>query len=160
MLSEAAEIAAVILLVVALASVFAWASSTLGTFDRVAHAMVGAGASEIAVLLGMTMLLLVAGMFLDAISIYFIFLPLLMPIALHYNWNLVWFGVVVTMNLAIGQFTPPMAVNLMVACRLAHVRMDETLPWIGWMIVSFSIATLVVLFVPELALWLPRRLGY
>jgi TRAP-type C4-dicarboxylate transport system permease large subunit len=53
-----------------------------------------------------------------------------------------------------------MAVNLMVACRLAHVRMDETLPWIGWMIVSFVLVTLLVLFVPELALWLPRQLGY
>jgi TRAP-type C4-dicarboxylate transport system permease large subunit len=53
-----------------------------------------------------------------------------------------------------------MAVNLMVACRLAQVRMEQTLPWIGWMIVSFVVATLPVLFIPELALWLPRRLGY
>jgi len=68
--------------------------------------------------------------------------------------------VLLTMKIAIGQFTPPMAVNLMVACRLAQVRMEQTLPWIGWMIVSFVVATLLVLFIPELALWLPRRLGY
>ena len=49
--------------------------------------------------------------------------------------------------------------NLMVACRLAKVGMEETLPWIGWMIVSFVVATLMVLFIPELALWLPRHLG-
>ena len=42
----------------------------------------------------------------------------------------------------------------------AHVRIDETVPWVGWLIVSFVLATLFVLFVPELALWLPRRLGY
>ena len=83
-----------------------------------------------------------------------------MPIARKFGWDLAWFGVVVTMNLAIGQFTPPMAVNLMVACRLAHVRIDETIPWVGWLIVSFVAAALVVLFVPETALWLPRYLGY
>jgi tripartite ATP-independent transporter DctM subunit len=159
-LAEAAEIAAVILIVVALASVFAWASSTLGTFDRLARAMVGAGASEVTVLLGITLLLLIAGMFLDAISIYFIFLPLLVPIALHYNWNLVWFGIVITMNLAIGQFTPPMAVNLMVTCRMARVPIEATVPWVVWFVLGMTGALLAVTFVPEIALWLPRTLGY
>ena len=72
-----------ILLVVGLASVFAYGSNTLGTFDHLAKALVGTGTSEIVVLLGITLLLLIAGMFLDAISIYFIFLPLLVPIAIH-----------------------------------------------------------------------------
>ena len=159
-LAEAAEISAVILLIVALASVFAYASSTLGTFDRLAKALVGTGASDIAVLLGMTVLLLIAGMFLDAISIYFIFLPLLVPIAVHFNWNLVWFGIVITMNLAIGQFTPPVGVNLMVTCRLANVSMESALPWVAWMFVAMTSVLLLITFVPEIVLWLPRSLGY
>ena len=159
-LAEAAEIAAVILLVVALASVFAYASSTLGTFDRLAKALVGTGASELSVLVGMTVLLLIAGMFLDAISIYFIFLPLLVPIAVHFNWDLVWFGIVITMNLAIGQFTPPVGVNLMVTCRQSGVSLESTLPWLTWIVVAMTGAMLLVTFVPEIALWLPRTLGY
>lgn len=159
-LADAAEIAAVILLVVALASVFAWASSTLGTFDRMAKGMLALGASENAMLLSITALLLVAGMFLDAISIYFIFLPLLVPIALHYDWNLVWFGIVITMNLAIGQFTPPMAVNLMVTCRIANVHIESTVPWVIWMVLAMTGTMLLVTFVPAVALWLPRALGY
>ena len=159
-LAEAAEISAVILLVVALASVFAWASSTLGTFDHLAKLLLGTGASEVTVLIGITVLLLVAGMFLDAISIYFIFLPLLVPVALHFNWNLVWFGVVITMNLAIGQFHPPLGVNLMVTCRLAGVTMESTIPWVIWMALAMTGTLLLVTFVPEIALWLPRVLGY
>ena len=159
-LAEAAEISAVILLIVALASLFAYASSTLGTFDRLAKVLVGTGASEIVVLLGMTLLLLIAGMFLDAISIYFIFLPLLLPIAAHFNWDLVWLGIVITMNLAIGQFTPPVGVNLMVTCRLSGVSMESALPWIVWMTLAMTGAMLLVMFVPEIALWLPRVLGY
>jgi C4-dicarboxylate transporter DctM subunit len=51
---------------------------------------------------------------------------------LHFQWDPVWFGVLLTMVVAIGQFTPPMAVNLMVACRLANVRIEETVPLGGW----------------------------
>jgi len=159
-LVESAEISSVILTVVALASVFAWASSTLGTFDHLAKAMLGAGMPELVMLLSIQALLLIAGMFLDAISIYFIFLPLLVPIAMHYNWDLVWFGVVMTMNMALGQFHPPLGVNLMVTCRMAGVSMESTIPWVLWMVVAMAGTMLLVTFVPDLALWLPRVLGY
>ena len=157
---EAAEISSVIMIIIALASVFAWASSTLSSFDRLAQAVLGTGLSEFGMLLMIQGLLLVAGMFLDAISIYFIFLPLLIPIAMHFQWDLVWFGVIITMNLALGQFTPPMGVNLMVTCRMAGIGMESTVRWVLWMVVAMSAAVLLVTFVPELALCLPRRLGY
>jgi tripartite ATP-independent transporter DctM subunit len=159
-LVESAEISAVILAVVALASIFAWSSSTLGTFDHLAKALLGAGLPEVIMLLAIQALLLVAGMFLDAISIYFIFLPLLVPIAIHFGWDLVWFGVVITMNLAIGQFTPPMGVNLMVTARMAGIGMESTVGWVLWYVAAMAAALLLVSFVPELALWLPRTLGY
>lgn len=143
MLIESAEISSVILTVVALASVFAWGSNTLGTFDHPAATLLGTGLSEIPMLLSIQLLLLIAGMFLDAISIYFIFLPLLIPIAMHFNWDLVWFGV-----------------NLMVTCRMAGVSMESTVPWVLWMVAAMAGTMFLVTFVPELALWLPRHLGY
>jgi C4-dicarboxylate transporter, DctM subunit len=100
------------------------------------------------------------GTVLDGVSIFLVFLPLLYPLMKVFNWDPVWFGVLLTMKIAIGQFTPPLAVNLMVSCRLAGVRMEATLPYVGWMILSFIAAAAAVLFFPELALWLPRRLGY
>lgn len=159
-LVESAEIASVILMVVALASVFAWASSTLGTFDQFAKWLLETGIGEVPMLLGIQMLLLVAGMFLDAISIYFIFLPLLLPVAAHFNWDLVWFGVIITMNVALGQFHPPLGVNLMVTCKMAGVTMESTIPWVIWLVLAMAGTMLLVTFVPEIALWLPRRLGY
>ncbi len=159
-LVESAEISSVILCVVALASVFAWASSTLGTFDHLAKALLGAGLHEFVMLIVIQLLLLVAGMFLDAISIYFIFLPLLVPIAIHFNWDLVWFGVIITMNMAIGQFTPPMGVNLMVTSRMAGIGMETTVSWVLWMVLAMTGAMFLVTFVPDIALWLPRTLGY
>ena len=160
MLIESAEISSVILTVVALASVFAWGSNTLGTFDHPAATLLGTGLSEIPMLLSIQLLLLIAGMFLDAISIYFIFLLLLIPIAMHFNWDLVWFGVIITMNMALGQFHPPLGVNLMVTCRMAGVSMESTVPWVLWMVAAMAGTMFLVTFVPELALWLPRHLGY
>ena len=88
-------------------------------------------------------------MFLDGVSIFLIFLPLLYPLMLAFQWDPVWFGVLLTMKVAIGQFTPPMAVNLMVACRLAGVRMEQTRA-VGRLAAGVvrAAAALAVLFMP------------
>jgi tripartite ATP-independent transporter DctM subunit len=157
---EASEISAVIMIVIALAGVFAYAVNTLGLADPVVAAIQSFGLGSIGTLLLLFAALAIIGMFLDGVSIFLIFLPLLYPLMLAFQWDPVWFGVLLTMMVALGQFTPPMAVNLMVACRLAQVRMEQTVPWLGWLLVWFAAAALAVLFVPELALWLPRSLGY
>jgi C4-dicarboxylate transporter DctM subunit len=159
-LRESGELSAIILLVVALAGIFAYSLSTLGVIDPVAKAIVNSGLGEYGVLSLLILLLIVVGMFLDGVSIFLIFVPLLMPIVNHYKWDPVWFGVLLTLKVALGQFTPPLAVNLMVSCRIAGVRMEETVRWVGWLLVAmFSVMVLVIAF-PELALWLPRQLGY
>jgi C4-dicarboxylate transporter DctM subunit len=159
-LAEAAEISAVVMLIIGLASVFAYAGNTLGAFDRLAQGILGLGVSSWAVLVLVNLMLLVAGMFLDAVSIYLITLPLLLPLIAAYQWDPVWFGVVMTMNLAIGQFTPPLAVNLMVTGTVAGVPMEATVRWVIWLVAAMVGALLLVMAVPDLALWLPRRLGY
>ncbi|SDO97262.1 TRAP transporter, DctM subunit [Ralstonia sp. 25mfcol4.1] len=157
---EAAETSAVILLVVALAGIFAYALSTLGVIDPLANAIAHSGLGEYGVLALIVLLLMTVGMFLDGISIFLIFVPLLLPIANAFHWNPVWFGVVLTLKVALGQFTPPLAVNLMVSCRIARVRMEETVPWVIWMLLAMFIAMLMVLAYPPLATWLPNYLGY
>jgi tripartite ATP-independent transporter DctM subunit len=157
---EATEVSAVIMLVLALAGIFAYSVNTLGIADPLVAAVKNLGLGSTGTLILLFVVMTVVGMVLDGVSIFLVFLPLLYPLMIAFNWDPVWFGVLLTMKIAIGQFTPPMAVNLMVACRLARVRIDETVPWVGWLIVSFVAATLFVLFVPEVALWLPRRLGY
>ena len=147
-------------MIIGIASVFAWAGNTLGIFDAAARSLIGLHSSEWLMLLSINLLLLAAGMFLDAISIFLILLPLLVPIAIAMGWDLVWFGVMMTINLAIGQFTPPMAVNLMVSSRIAGVRMEDTTHWVLWLVGAMCLAMLGVILWPQLALWLPAYLGY
>jgi C4-dicarboxylate transporter, DctM subunit len=104
-------------------------------------------------------MLLIAGMLLDAISIYYICLPILIPIMAHFQWDPLWFGVVMTLNLAIGQFTLPVAVNLYVTTNLAQVSSEKvsvaTIPFIFSMVGSL----VLVVLLPWLSLYLPRLRG-
>ena len=160
LLAEAAEISAVILFMVGLAMLFGWAVDTLGVFNAFAAWLTNTGTSEVTVLLAITLMLLLAGTALDAAATYFVFLPFLLPLAKAYQWDLVWLGVVVTINVAIGQFTPPTAVNLMVTCRLAGVTMESTIVWCLWLVAAMTSMLLLLTFVPEIVLFVPRWLGY
>ncbi|OZI53662.1 TRAP transporter large permease [Bordetella genomosp. 5] len=159
-LREAAELSAVIMMVVTLAGIFAWSLSTLSVIDPITHAIVNSGLGEYGVLALLIALLMTVGMFLDGISIFLIFVPLLLPIANAYGWDPVWFGVILTLKVALGQFTPPLAVNLMVSCRIAQVPMETTVRYVVWLLAGMFMVLLAVLAFPQLALWLPHRLGY
>ena len=159
-LVDSAEISAVVMLIIACAGIFAHAGSTLGAFDAMAKAMLGITREEHLMLAMIMVLLLVAGMMLDAVSIFLIFLPILVPIVNAFGWDMTWFAVLMTMNMAIGQFTPPMAVNLLVTTRVAGIGIEQTVRWVLWMVAAMVGALVLVAVFPQLALWLPEQLGY
>jgi tripartite ATP-independent transporter DctM subunit len=159
-LREAAELSAIIMIVMALAGIFAYSVNTLGLVDPIVKALRDSGLSSFGVLSLLMLALLIVGMFLDGVSIFLIFLPLLYPVMLALGWDPVWFGVWLTMMVAVGQFTPPMAVNLLVACKMAKVQIESTLPHVSWLALSFLLAVVAVMVWPPLALWLPKHLGY
>ncbi|WP_366554713.1 TRAP transporter large permease [Aquibaculum sediminis] len=159
-LVESAKISAVLMLIVSLAGIFAWAGSTMGAFRMAADGLLTVSDSQWIILLLVMALLLLAGMVLDGVSIYLITLPLLVPIVTAFEWSFVWFGILMAMNIAIGQFTPPVAVNLMVTARVASVPIESTFRWVGWILLSMITALGLIIAFPEIALWLPRVLGY
>ncbi|MEX2518519.1 MAG: TRAP transporter large permease [Paracoccaceae bacterium] len=159
-MADSAETSAVIMIIISLAGLFAWAGSTLGAFDQAAQGILAISDNGSLVLIMIMAVLLIAGMILDGVSIYLITLPLLVPIAMAFEWNLTWFGVLMAMNVAIGQFTPPVAVNLMITARIARIPIEHTVPWVMWLMLTMGIALLLVIVFPGIALWLPGVLGY
>ena len=135
-------------------------AAVVAVIDPITRAIVNSGLGETGILALLIVMLLVLGMFLDGISILLIFVPLLAPLMLHFQWDVVWFGVLLVLTVAIGQFTPPMAVNLMVASKIAAVRMEQTTRWVIWLVLAMCVAMLLVAVFPQIALWLPQRLGY
>ncbi len=158
-LVEASETSAVVMLIVAFAGLFSWAGSTIGILDSLANMLMGISTNQWVVLIIINLLIFVGGMLIDAISIFYIFLPIFMPIIEHFGWNPVWFGVVMTLNLAVGQFTPPVAVNLYVTTQLANIRLEKTFKAVWPMVLAMLVALVVVILFPSLSLFIPRFLG-
>ena len=131
------------MLFLGLSGSFAYSVNTRGIADPIAGFIAGSGLVSLGAIVMIVVILMFVGMFLDGVSIFLIFLPLLMPIAQVFNWDPVWFGVILTMKIAVGQFTPPMAVNLMVACKMAKAPLEAPLPWRGWLSARFRAVTLV-----------------
>jgi len=158
--ADAAEISGVILIVVALASIFAYAVNTLGLVDPIVQFVTTSGIGEFGAITIIVLVLLAMGMVLDGISIFLIFVPLLMPIMQVFQWNPVWFGVILTYMVAIGQFTPPLAVNLMITSRLAGIGIEQTVPWVIWFVIAMLLLLVALIAFPEISIWLPRAIGY
>ncbi|OGQ01182.1 MAG: C4-dicarboxylate ABC transporter permease [Deltaproteobacteria bacterium RBG_19FT_COMBO_52_11] len=158
-LRDSAVSTSVVMIVVAFAGIFAWTGSTMGVMDRAAKALLNLTQNPIVVLLLLNGLLLIAGMLLDAISIYYVFLPILIPVIKHFGWDPMWFGVMMTVNLAIGTVTPPVALNLYVAANLANISMERISRAAFPFVLALIGALLVITYIPALSLWLPRVFG-
>ncbi len=158
-LVDASEASAIVMLIVAFAGLFSWAGSTVGILDSLGGMVMGVSDNEWVVLLVINLLIFVGGMLIDAISIFYIFLPIFLPIMSHYGWDPVWFGVVMTLNLAIGQFTPPVAVNLYVTTQLADIRLEETFKAVWPMVLAMLFALVIVIAFPALSLYIPKYFG-
>jgi tripartite ATP-independent transporter DctM subunit len=145
----------VVMVVVAFAGLFSWTGSTMGVMDRATKALLGLTQNEIIILLLLNAMLIIAGMLLDAISIYYVFLPIFLPLMKQFHWDPIWFGVVMTVNLAIGTITPPVAVNLYVASNISGASMDDISRWVMPFFLALVGALLLITYIPALSLWLP-----
>ena len=158
-LVDASQTSAVVLLIVAFAGLFSWAGSTIGILDSLAKNLMNVSTNPWVILLLINLLIFVGGMLIDAISIFYIFLPIFIPIIDHFGWDPVWFGVVMTLNLAIGQFTPPVAVNLYVTTQLANIQLERTFKAVWPLVLAMLVALIVVALFPSLSLFIPKFFG-
>lgn len=150
---------AVVMIVVTCAGLFSWVASAVGLVEKGSAVLLSVSENPWAVLAIINLILLFAGMLLDAISIYYVFLPFMLPIMAHFGWDPVWFGIMMTVNLAVGQVTPPVAVNLFMGAKISGLTIEEiskeALPLIGVAL----IALVIIICCPQLSTWMPRMLG-
>jgi len=149
----------VVMFVVTFATQFSIASAILGVIDIMVDGIISIAKTPIAVLLLANVVIIIAGMFLDAISITYVFMPIFMPILAYYNIDLLFFGILFVVALAIGQITPPVAVNLYVAANLINSTLDKVAKEV-WIYVIAVIAGLIFLtFFPQISLYIPVTSG-
>lgn len=140
---------------VGLSMSFAAYLTLAGIPSAVGQAILSLNAGPVVILLLINLVLLVVGCFVDNISSTIILTPILLPIALGVGMTDVQFGIVMTVNLAIGFITPPYGVNLFYGSAIGKVSIEELskkiLPFIGAMILCLLLLT----FIEPLSMWLP-----
>lgn len=154
-LVDSATSTAVVMYIVACATVFAWLLTTSLLANDIATGIVSMTSNAILILLLMNVIFLIAGFFLDTISAYFILIPIMFPVALDIGIDPIHFGVFVTINLAIGQFTPPVGVNLFVASNIGKIPLHELIKNVIPYIITAIIVLLLITYIPWFSLWLP-----
>lgn len=156
---EAALQTAVVMIIVSAASVFAYIITTEQIARDISDGIMGMTSNPILILLLINVLLLIAGAFIDAISAYYIFVPILLPIIIFLEVDPTVFGVIMTVNLAIGLFTPPVGLNLYVAAGISGTNIVEISRGVVPFIVAAIVVLMLVTYIPQLSTFLPDLLN-
>lgn len=125
----------------------------------IAEFILGITSNEILILILINVLLLVVGTFMETNASIVILTPILLPVVKELGINPIHFGIIMILNLSIGFITPPLGANLFMACQVSDIKFDDIvkaiIPWIFVMIIVLMIIT----FIPEISLWLPKIMG-
>lgn len=150
---DSASTTAVVMLITAAASLFAYVLTRARIDVAISSALESfAGGNTVVFLIIVNVCLLIAGCFLDSTSALYIFTPLFLPVAQALGMNLVHFGTIMIVNLAIGLVTPPVGVNLYVACGIANIDLKAISKAVVPLILASLVVLLLVTYVPQLSL--------
>lgn len=159
MFVDAAVTSSVIMFIVVFAGIFTWTASVIGVIDRVAALIVDVSTNAVIMIILVDLLLLALGMVLDAVSISYLMMPILIPVLHAFSIDPVWYGVIFISALAVGQATPPVGVNLFTAANLIRGDVDavakEAIPYVIMDVVILILLSLL----PILSLYLPIQAG-
>jgi tripartite ATP-independent transporter DctM subunit len=149
---------AVILLIVAAAAPFSWILGVEQAPQLIAEGIKSATSSPWMVLLLLNVVLLVLGCFMETIAIMIIMVPILLPVLQSFGIDLTHFGIVLLVNLVIGQITPPVGVLLFVSSSVSGTKLRELVAEVMPYLFALIVVLLVLTYVPQLSLWLPAAL--
>ena len=148
-----------VLIIVAGAGIFSWLLTVSGIPQSAVAAIDQLDVPPWVILLIINVLLLIVGCLLDPGSAILVLTPLLAPIAASIGVDLIHFGVIMTVNLAIGMFTPPFGLNIFVAQALFKAPLRSIYPGLVPFIFINLIALMIISYVPELSLYLTQFAG-
>lgn len=157
---DASVTSAVVMFIMGAAGVFTWILTTSGLAMDLSDALLNISSNKYVLLLMFNIIFLIAGCFVDSASGMYILMPIMLPIVHALDINLFAFGVMVTVNFAVGQITPPVGSNLFVACNIAKISMSDIVSRLIPFIVAGIVGVLLITYLPILSTLLPGLMGY
>lgn len=149
-LFSTAKTTGIILLIIMNAGIFSWVLTQQGIAARLTELAIGFTDNKYIMLIIINIVFLIAGCLMDNTSALYILVPIIMPIAKALGIDMIHLGVILVLNLSIGQVTPPVGPNLYVAADIGKVKFEEICRKIVPLVVMSVIALLIITFVPWL----------
>lgn len=151
---------AIVMFISACAGLYSWVSASVGLVEKTSALLIGISGNEYVTLLMIYIILFIGGMLLDAVSLMYVFMPLIMPVMANFGWDPVWFGVMLAIMVAIGCVTPPVAVSLFVGCRISGLTIEELTPPVLSLLFSMLCGMAVLSIFPQITMFLPKLMGF
>jgi C4-dicarboxylate transporter DctM subunit len=146
-----------IMFIIATSKLFGWGLAFYQVPEAVAGALIGlAGGNEIMIYFMIMVIVLISGMFMETASALIILTPIFLPTIIQLGGNLIHFGVLISIGLAIGMATPPVAIDIYVASAITGLSLEEISRPIIPMVLVLILVLLIVTYVPSITLLLPN----
>ena len=135
---------------------FGWVITRAGIPQTLARSFTSSITNPLVFVFAVCVILLVAGCFIDAVSVLLIFAPIFCPTADAYGINMIYFGVVMVIVLCIGLAMPPVGINLYVASSVGGQPVHKIIPHLPIPLLAIFVGTVIVILVPEIITFLPN----
>ncbi|KKX54265.1 TRAP transporter large permease [Brevibacillus borstelensis] len=156
--SKSAITTSIIMIIISAAGMFGWILTREQVPQKIAAAFTAFSDNPIIFLALINLLLIFVGMFFETSASIIILAPLLTPIAVQLGIDPVHFGMIMIVNLAMGMVTPPVGVNLFVACQIAGIKLEELTKALIPFFIMLIVDILIITYVPAISTWLPSLL--
>lgn len=152
------ETTAIVLLIVAAASIFSWILTSNRVTEMVAELILGHTQNVVLVLLLINIVLLIVGFFMEPVAAITILTPVLLPLVVELGVDPVHFGIMMVLNLMLGLLTPPVGMVLYVLARVADIKFESAVRATMPFLIPLGTVLLLITYVPTLSMWLPSLL--
>lgn len=159
-LLKAVEITAIVMLLIGASQGMSWILSYENIPQGISAFLIGLTHSKVLILLMINAILLAVGTFMDMTPAVLIFTPIFLPVVTQLGIDPIHFGMIIVLNLCIGLCTPPVGSVLFVGCGIANTTIAKLIRPLMWFYIAMVAALLLVTFIPEISMFLPRLFGY
>lgn len=142
-----------IMIIMAAASLFAYVMTFVRIPQTILENVLDMTTSKFLILLALNILVLIAGMFMESGSIQYILVPIALPLAMQLGVDPVHFGIMLTVNLAIGMLTPPFGITLFTAARTFKTSIQDITVEVTPFLLAMILALAIITFIPQTVMW-------
>lgn len=158
---DSAVVSSTILIVIAVCNAFSWLLTINRIPAMISDFFMKYADTQLQFMLIVSLILLILGTLTEVTSLIILLAPIFMPIALQYGVDPVHFGIVLIMNFALANITPPVGLSTIAGCSITDRNMgiEHTLPYILYVMAIVAATVMLVIIFPEISLLLPSLFG-